>query len=664
MTNLFNSPFKHLVMTIGELPTTFVESMSYYEALCWLVGWIEKELLPKVNENAAAVKELQDELVALKAYVDEYFTNLNVQTEINNKLDAMAQDGTLAEIINEQIFGELNDSLNETKADVSEIKGEDIKYHFIKNGDALGDCTLVQVADENILIDLSASTTEAPLISYLGEIGVTHIDKIIISHFHYDHIGGSNAEGLAALCSAGLVDSETIAYVPTAPNWNLFINDVASEVSNVVGRVTSMITAFETVCANYDVTIERMSTGDELTLGEAKIVFYNCSADEYLNYYSITLEYDDDGTIRYYTDYNNFSMLALVKNTKRSALFTGDMSEKSEEINTPVITDKIDILKIPHHAVNHTAFPPFMYKVIGDINVYMNPDGLTNPRRPYIASPLVLGKRVYGTDYSGGTIVIEDKFGEIIDNNTQHEFSKLISAAVGFNYLGLNGVDNFGQVEYYHVTDHMSSTDLDDFKDAGVYISPTASSTSELSNVPSMFSNSAFRLEVIYGASEERIVQRIHALSIYDENYSRYFNGTTWSTWIKDSGEYANFALTTGSYNSDASITMSKSAGSGTITLDGTTGIKVGISGSYKFSGQLTLTSLTDGVLADVQLIKNGTRIQRAYVSGTGENVTINIPSFIAGLANNDVITIKVVTSDSSSVTVNANSNIVIEKMS
>ena len=93
------SPFKHLVMTIGELPTTFVESMSYYEALAWLVDYMEKTLLPAVNNNAEVTKELQAAYIELKEYVENYFSDLNIQNEVNNKLDDMAEQGELADII-------------------------------------------------------------------------------------------------------------------------------------------------------------------------------------------------------------------------------------------------------------------------------------------------------------------------------------------------------------------------------------------------------------------------------------------------------------------------------------------------------------------------------------------------------------------------------------
>lgn len=93
------SPFKHLVMTIGELPTTFVESMSYYEAMAWLVNYLEKTVIPTVNNNAAVTEETQKLFIELKEYVDNYFANLDVQEEIDNKLDDMAEAGTLTELI-------------------------------------------------------------------------------------------------------------------------------------------------------------------------------------------------------------------------------------------------------------------------------------------------------------------------------------------------------------------------------------------------------------------------------------------------------------------------------------------------------------------------------------------------------------------------------------
>lgn len=93
------SPFKHLVMTIGELPSSFVDSMTYYELLAWLCNYLQATVIPTVNNNADAVTELQQLYTELESYVDDYFDNLDVQEEIDNKLDEMSRDGSLTAII-------------------------------------------------------------------------------------------------------------------------------------------------------------------------------------------------------------------------------------------------------------------------------------------------------------------------------------------------------------------------------------------------------------------------------------------------------------------------------------------------------------------------------------------------------------------------------------
>ena len=52
-----------------------------------------------VDDTTETVNDYIAKFVALKDYVDDYFENLDVQEEINNKLDAMEEAGTLQEII-------------------------------------------------------------------------------------------------------------------------------------------------------------------------------------------------------------------------------------------------------------------------------------------------------------------------------------------------------------------------------------------------------------------------------------------------------------------------------------------------------------------------------------------------------------------------------------
>lgn len=83
--------------TIPVLPQIYGDELSYYE------------LLNKVIEKSNALGDTINELIE---YVNHYFDSLDVQKMIDKKLDEMAQDGTLANLINKVIFSALNNSVN------------------------------------------------------------------------------------------------------------------------------------------------------------------------------------------------------------------------------------------------------------------------------------------------------------------------------------------------------------------------------------------------------------------------------------------------------------------------------------------------------------------------------------------------------------------------
>ena len=91
--------FPKFINNLGIIPTSYKDSMSYYECLAWLCKFLEETVIPTLNENGEAVEELQALYIELNEYVTNYFENLDVQEEINNKLDDMVEAGTLQEII-------------------------------------------------------------------------------------------------------------------------------------------------------------------------------------------------------------------------------------------------------------------------------------------------------------------------------------------------------------------------------------------------------------------------------------------------------------------------------------------------------------------------------------------------------------------------------------
>ena len=94
-------PFKAFLAS--NIPSVYDNTLSYYDELTKLIAYLEQQVVPVVNETAAVVG-------SLKEYVDHYFDNLDVQEEINNKLDEMVEDGTLTDIIAEY-FDEVDEKI-------------------------------------------------------------------------------------------------------------------------------------------------------------------------------------------------------------------------------------------------------------------------------------------------------------------------------------------------------------------------------------------------------------------------------------------------------------------------------------------------------------------------------------------------------------------------
>ena len=132
------TPFTKMIMTIGTLPTSFYASMSYYESMVWLYEYLKNTVIPTVNNNAEAVEELQQAYITLKSYIDNYFENLDVQQEINNKLDEMAEDGSLTLLIKnyvDPIYETYSTEINQTVEALDDrIDAQDLDIYRFKTG--------------------------------------------------------------------------------------------------------------------------------------------------------------------------------------------------------------------------------------------------------------------------------------------------------------------------------------------------------------------------------------------------------------------------------------------------------------------------------------------------------------------------------------------------
>lgn len=97
-------PFRAFLAS--NIPSVYDNTLSYYDELVKMIGYLETVVVPAIEKTAGEVDGIKKGLEDLKSYVDHYFDNLDVQEEINNKLDDMAEKGELTALI--AAFAELN----------------------------------------------------------------------------------------------------------------------------------------------------------------------------------------------------------------------------------------------------------------------------------------------------------------------------------------------------------------------------------------------------------------------------------------------------------------------------------------------------------------------------------------------------------------------------
>lgn len=108
------TPFKMQCLTNFPFIDEDFDALSNYGLLCKIV-----EYLNKISTNDNMLIDNINEL-------NNWFNNLDVTDEINNKLDALVEDGTIARIINQDLFNEINTTLSQVSESVELLTNKKI----------------------------------------------------------------------------------------------------------------------------------------------------------------------------------------------------------------------------------------------------------------------------------------------------------------------------------------------------------------------------------------------------------------------------------------------------------------------------------------------------------------------------------------------------------
>ncbi len=240
------------------------------------------------------------------------------------------------------------------------------EIHFLNVGEA--DAALVECDGHYMLIDGGNSGDSQFIYAYLKEYSINHLDYIVCSHAHEDHVGG-----LAGALNYATVDT---AYAP--------VTEYDSRAFN----------SFVKYLKQQGKTITVPKAGDSFNLGKAQV--------EILAPIDMSLAVLNE---------NNTSIILRIAYGKSSFLFTGDAEEGEEKtlLNTGIDISST-VLKVGHHGSYTSTSIEFLKAVSPEYCVISvgndNPYG--HPHNSILEKLEKFGVKIFRTDISGTIICRSD----------------------------------------------------------------------------------------------------------------------------------------------------------------------------------------------------------------------------------------------------------------
>ena len=160
------SPFKWFVLENFPFIEADFDALTEWQLFCKIGKEINK-IIDSQNIVGEQAEQLTNSFNILYNYVHDYFDNLDVQEEINNKLNEMVEDGTLANILNNYTnVQKIYNTLQDLKLDENIVNNQKVKtlgYYNINDGGG-AEYYITNISNNNVIQENLSNNLYANLI--------------------------------------------------------------------------------------------------------------------------------------------------------------------------------------------------------------------------------------------------------------------------------------------------------------------------------------------------------------------------------------------------------------------------------------------------------------------------------------------------------------------
>ena len=254
------TPFKWFVLENFPFIEDDFDALTEWQLFCKLGKEINK-IINSENTLGTQMENVTNAFIELQNYVNNYFENLDVQDEINNKLNEMAESGVLQEIISSYLntkaifcFDNVEAMKNATNLiDGSYARtlgyyskndggGATYKIRTIINDDIVDEGSIISMSNNNLIAELIINSTIKP--EYFGAHGDGIFDDTI---YFKKALQFSINNNLNFQAFKKYVINDTLLI--NSENLNFYINEIIN--TAYVENLINIVNNFNNITINY-----------------------------------------------------------------------------------------------------------------------------------------------------------------------------------------------------------------------------------------------------------------------------------------------------------------------------------------------------------------------------------------------------------------------------